>query len=74
MGDLLLVSEGGERARHAGQEPAKRRFRAGQSLELRITAPGYLGKVIRYTIRKGKHPKVTKLCLPPGASKPKATC
>jgi hypothetical protein len=57
-----------------GKKPAKRRFRAGQSLELRITAPGYLGKVIRYKIRKGKQPKVTKLCLPLGASKPKATC
>jgi hypothetical protein len=57
-----------------GKKPAKRRFRAGQSLELRITARGYLGKVIRYKIRKGKQPKVTKLCLPLGASKPKANC
>jgi hypothetical protein len=57
-----------------GKKPAKRRFRAGQSLELRITAPGYVGKVIRYKIRKGKQPKVTKLCLPPGARKPTATC
>ena len=57
-----------------GKKPAKRRFRAGQSLELRITAPGYLGKVIRYKIRKGKRPKVTKLCLPRGTSKPKPTC
>ena len=53
-----------------GKKPAKRRFRAGQSLELRITAPGYLGKVIRYKIRRGKQPKVTKLCLPLGATKP----
>jgi hypothetical protein len=57
-----------------GKKPAKRRFRVGQSLELRITAPRYLGKVIRYKIRKGKQPKVTKLCLPRGASKPKASC
>ena len=53
-----------------GKKPAKRRFRAGQSLELRITAPGYLGKVIRYKIRKGKQPKVTKLCLPRGGRRP----
>ena len=42
------------------------RLRAGAVLEVRITAPGTIGRVTRFKLRKGKSPKRTSLCLPPG--------
>jgi hypothetical protein len=42
------------------------RLRAGGVLEVRLTAPGTIGRVIRFRMRKGKLPKRTSLCLPPG--------
>jgi putative metal-binding protein/hemolysin type calcium-binding protein len=51
-----------------------RRFRAGQQLELRITAKGFIGKVVRYKLKKGKIPSGQTLCLPVGQKKPRARC
>ena len=51
-----------------------RALKPGAVIEVRITATGYFGKVVRYTIRKGKLPKSKVLCLRPGASKPVASC
>ena len=48
----------------------RRTFRAGQKLQVRITAPGFIGKVVKYKLRKGRIPVGRKLCLPLGASKP----
>jgi hypothetical protein len=48
-----------------------RSFRAGQRLELRVTAPGFIGKVVRYKLKKGKIPSGRQLCLPPGKKKPR---
>ena len=48
----------------------QRKFRAGQTLEIRITAPRVIGKVVRYPIRAGKIPKAKELCLPPRTTKP----
>ena len=47
-----------------------RRLRRGTVIEVRITAPGAIGKVLRYRMRAAKAPKVGRLCLRPGASKP----
>jgi hypothetical protein len=55
-------------------KPRERRFRAGQRLELRINAPGYIGKVVRYRLKQGRIPSGQQLCLPPGASRPRKTC
>jgi hypothetical protein len=52
----------------------QRSFRAGQRLELRITAPGYIGKVVRYQLKKSKIPSGKEMCLPIGAKKPRARC
>jgi len=52
----------------------KRTFRAGQRLEVRITAKDYIGKVVRYKLKKGKIPNGKELCLPDGAKKPRKTC
>ena len=48
----------------------RRRMRPRTTIEVRITAPNMIGKVVRYRIRRGKEPIVRRLCLPPGASKP----
>ncbi|MGH2948200.1 MAG: OmpL47-type beta-barrel domain-containing protein [Solirubrobacteraceae bacterium] len=49
----------------------QRKLRAGARVEVRVTMDGYVGKVFRYTVRKGRRlPKSTVLCLAPGASKP----
>jgi hypothetical protein len=52
----------------------QRAFRAGQRLELRITAPGFIGKVVRYELKKSKIPSGKELCLPLGAKKPRNRC
>jgi Putative metal-binding motif len=46
------------------------RFRAGQTLEVRITAPDRIGKVVRYPLKAGKAPTARVRCLRPGARKP----
>ena len=48
----------------------RRSFRAGQTLQVWITAPGIIGKVVKYELKKGKIPAGRQLCLPLGASKP----
>ena len=45
----------------------RNRFRAGQTLELRVTSPNRIGKVVRYTLVRGRTPVGRTLCLPPGA-------
>ena len=45
-----------------------RRFRPGQRLQLRITAPAHIGKVVVYKLRRGRAPDGKLRCLPPGAA------
>jgi hypothetical protein len=45
-------------------------LRPGAMLELRITAPDTMGKVVRFTMRSHKLPKSKNLCLAPGKKKP----
>ena len=49
-------------------------LRAGQTLEIRVTAPGQNGKVVRFRLRRGKLPKRTTLCLPVGETRPRTSC
>ena len=44
-----------------------RKLRVGAVVEVRVTAPQMVGKVKRYTIRRGRLPSASELCLPPGA-------
>ena len=39
-----------------------RRFRAGQKLEVRITAPKHIGKVVQYKLKAGKIPAARTVC------------
>jgi Putative metal-binding motif len=47
-----------------------RRLRVGTTLEIRIVAPRWIGKVMRYKFRRSDLPRERRLCLPPGAVKP----
>jgi hypothetical protein len=47
-----------------------KRFRAGQSLDVRITLAGWIGKDIVFKFKKGKIPKGATLCIALGASTP----
>ena len=47
-----------------------RRLRLGTLVEVRITAPNMVGKVVRYRTRRRDIPRDRVLCLPPGARKP----
>lgn len=48
----------------------RKRLPVGTVIEVQITAPNFIGKVARFTVRKSAIPKRTNLCLPPGARKP----
>jgi hypothetical protein len=52
----------------------RRRFRAGQTLEVWVSAPGFNTKVARLVLKKGKIPSTQSLCVPPGAVKPQKRC
>jgi hypothetical protein len=47
-------------------------LKPGAALEVRATAAETIGSDVSYQIRKGKQPARSTLCLPPGASSPKA--
>jgi hypothetical protein len=47
-----------------------RHFRAKQVVQVRVTAPGYIGKVVKFKLKRGRNPVGKVLCLPPGAAKP----
>jgi len=49
----------------------QRRIGVGATIEVRVTAPAMIGKVVRYPIVKGKFPRGRTTCLDPGASKPR---
>ena len=51
-----------------------RTFRAGQRLEVRITAPKHIGKVVQYKLKAGKIPSGKNLCLPIGKKTPRKRC
>jgi Ca2+-binding RTX toxin-like protein len=46
------------------------RLRPGARIEIRITAPETIGKILRYTMRGGKLPAKRELCDPPGSARP----
>ena len=49
---------------------AGRQFAPGTVIQLRITAPNRVGRVVSWTMLAGAHPVQTVKCLPPGARKP----
>jgi hypothetical protein len=53
---------------------SQRRFRAGQTLEVWVSAPGLNTKVARLTLKPGRIPATRALCAPAGAVKPQKRC
>jgi SMP-30/gluconolaconase/LRE-like protein len=49
---------------------ARRRLRPGAVVEIRITRAGAIGQVVRFTVRRGRAPRRTSLCLPAGSRRP----
>jgi WD40 repeat protein len=43
-------------------------------VEVQVIAADRVGKAVRYTMRKGKQPTSTTLCIPVGSLKPQASC
>jgi hypothetical protein len=53
---------------------SQRRFRAGQTVEIWVTAPKFNTKVARLVLKKGKIPVTQPYCVLPGQSKVQKTC
>src|SRR3712207_8960619 len=47
----------------------QRRFRAGQTVEVWVSAPGFHTKVARLALRRGKVPTTEPFCVVPGETK-----
>jgi hypothetical protein len=52
----------------------QRRFRAGQRLDLRISAPGHVGQVLRFNLRRGREPDALQRCMPIGSAAIRRSC
>jgi hypothetical protein len=48
----------------------KRKLPVGTRIEVRVTKKEWIGRVIRFTTRSNKIPRVQTLCLAPGKKKP----
>jgi hypothetical protein len=52
----------------------QRKLRAGQTLEVGVTAPNLNGRVVSFPLTAGKTPVSAAQCRPLGSTKPKRTC
>jgi len=52
----------------------QRKFRAGQTVEIWVSAPEFNTKVARITLTKGKQPAIVPYCVLPGSTKVQKTC
>ena len=52
----------------------QRKFKAGQTVEVWVSAPNFNTKVARLVLRKGKIPTTQPFCVIPGQTKPQKTC
>jgi hypothetical protein len=50
----------------------RKRLRPGAVVEVSVSAPNRISKVVRFTIRRGHSPRVRTLCQAPGVAKPAA--
>ena len=54
--------------------PAELSLRPGQTVEVLVTAHGYVGKLIRWRLRSGHEPRAVTRCIPLGNTKPLRHC
>jgi hypothetical protein len=52
----------------------RKRLRPGAIIEIRITAAGAIGKLVRYETRRRKLPRTTVLCIPAGRTRGQKRC
>jgi hypothetical protein len=52
----------------------QRKFRAGQTVEVWVSAPSFNTKVARLLLKKGKIPTTQPFCVLPGETKPRKSC
>jgi hypothetical protein len=52
----------------------RKTLRTGAVLEIRITRPSYIGKAVRYKIRRARSVQRSELCIEPGTTKPRRRC
>ena len=52
----------------------QRKFRAGQTVEVWVSAPSFNTKVSRYVLKKGKIPTTQPFCVLPGQTRAQKTC
>jgi hypothetical protein len=52
-----------------GGSAGTRRLKVGTLIEIRITKPGYIGRVVQIRIRARRAPSSKQLCLPAGTSR-----
>jgi hypothetical protein len=52
----------------------QRKFRAGQTVEVWVSAPTFNTKVARLVLKKGKIPTTQPFCVAPGQSRPQKSC
>ncbi|MBE2320496.1 hypothetical protein DVA67_031325 [Solirubrobacter sp. CPCC 204708] len=52
----------------------QRKFRAGQTVEIWVSAPNFNTKVARIALKKGKQPAIVPYCVLPGSTKVQKTC
>jgi hypothetical protein len=53
---------------------SQRRFRAGQTIEVWVSAPDYNTKVARLVLKKGKVPTTVSYCVKAGETRVRKTC
>jgi hypothetical protein len=57
-----------------GLGAAFRQVGAGQTLEVRVTAHAYDGKLVHYRLRSGQRPNAVTRCIPLGNTEPRPRC
>jgi hypothetical protein len=68
----ILTHRGPSSSVDLARDLDRRALKPGTVLELRISKPGWTGRLFRWQMQSGKRPSSTVLCLPPGGTKPTA--
>ncbi len=70
-GDITIFKN---RSANKAVKSKDRRFRAGQTVQIRVTAPDHIGKVVKFKLKRRKDAVGKVLCLPLGKTKPQKSC
>jgi hypothetical protein len=62
------------RLRRPGRRLELRGLRAGQTIDVLVTAPGHDGKLVRWRLRSSRRPAAVTRCVPLGNTRPRRRC